>query len=213
MRTPSSEDLADLGAGPPLHSPRMATLVIVDAESVGPCATLRNLCESLRRVDFVSVAAHASPAAKISTMVAPASARSALLDHVLVTIGLFVGQRGRSLWSPRAAPHVICVTRDLERAATLKALFLYTHSVRRTGASFRHATGQQDAVKALREATERRGYVGTVFCAGWQTTLWCGRTARSLSAWAYPQLLRLCGTAKERFRDCEIGGEPEDHKA
>ena len=169
----------------------MPTLVIVDAESVGVCATLRNLCESLRRVDFVSVAAHASPAAKISTAVAPASARSAPLDHVLVTIGLFVGQRGRSLFSPRAAPHVICVTRDSERAATLKALFLYTDSVRRTGATFRHATGQKDAVKALREATQRRGVVGTVFCAGWKTTLWCGRTARTLSAWAYPRVLTL----------------------
>ena len=104
-RPPSFENLEDLG--PPLASPRMRTLVIVDAESVGVCATLRNLCESLRRVDFVSVAAHASPAAKISTAVAPASARSAPLDHVLVTIGLFVGQRGRSLWSPRAAPHVL----------------------------------------------------------------------------------------------------------
>ena len=104
-RPPSFENLEDLG--PPLSSPRMHTLVIVDAESVGVCATLRNLCESLRRVDFVSVAAHASPAAKISTAVAPASARSAPLDHVLVTIGLFVGQRGRSLWSPRAAPHVL----------------------------------------------------------------------------------------------------------
>ena len=105
-RPPSfEENLNELG--PPLSSPRMPTLVIVDAESVGVCATLRNLCESLRRVDFVSVAAHASPAAKISTAVAPASARSAPLDHVLVTIGLFVGQRGRSLWSPRAAPHVL----------------------------------------------------------------------------------------------------------
>ena len=107
-RPPSfEENLNELG--PPLQSPRMRTLVIVDAESVGVCATLRNLCESLRRVDFVSVAAHASPAAKISTAVAPASARSAPLDHVLVTIGLFVGQRGRSLWSPRARAHVICV--------------------------------------------------------------------------------------------------------
>ena len=105
-RPPSfEENLNELG--PPLTSPRMLTLVIVDAESVGVCATLRNLCESLRRVDFVSVAAHASPAAKISTAVAPASARSAPLDHVLVTIGLFVGQRGRSLFSPRAAPHVL----------------------------------------------------------------------------------------------------------
>ena len=188
-RPPSfEENLNELG--PPLASPRMPTLVIVDAESVGVCATLRNLCESLRRVDFVSVAAHASPAAKISTAVAPASARSAPLDHVLVTIGLFVGQRGRSLWSPRAAPHVICVTRDSERAATLKAMFLYT-DVRRTGATFRHATGQKDAVKALREATQRRGVVGAVFCAGWKTTLWCGRTARTLSAWAYPRLLTL----------------------
>ena len=211
-RPPSFENLEDLG--PPLASPRMRTLVIVDAESVGVCATLRNLCESLRRVDFVSVAAHASPAAKISTAVAPASARSAPLDHVLVTIGLFVGQRGRSLWSPRAAPHVICVTRDSERAATLKALFLYTDSVRRTGATFRHATGQKDAVKALREATERRGVVGAVFCAGWKTTLWCGRTARTLSAWAYPRLLTLFGSARERFRDCEAGGgAPEDHQA
>ena len=104
-RPPSFENLDDIG--PPLSSPRMPTLVIVDAESVGVCATLRNLCESLRRVDFVSVAAHASPAAKISTAVAPASARSAPLDHVLVTIGLFVGQRGRSLFSPRPAPHVL----------------------------------------------------------------------------------------------------------
>ena len=212
-RPPSfEENLNELG--PPLASPRMHTLVIVDAESVGVCATLRNLCESLRRVDFVSVAAHASPAAKISTAVAPASARSAPLDHVLVTIGLFVGQRGRSLWSPRAAPHVICVTKDAERAATLKAMFLYT-DVRRTGATFRHATGQKDAVKALREATQRRGVVGAVFCAGWKTTLWCGRTARSLSAWAYPRLLNLCGNARERFRDCEAGGggAPEDHQA
>ena len=210
-RPPSFENLEDLG--PPLSSPRMHTLVIVDAESVGVCATLRNLCESLRRVDFVSVAAHASPAAKISTAVAPASARSAPLDHVLVTIGLFVGQRGRSLWSPRASPHVICVTKDAERAATLKAMFLYT-DVRRTGATFRHATGQKDAVKALREATQRRGVVGTVFCAGWKTTLWCGRTARSLSAWAYPRLLTLFGNARERFRDCEAGGgAPEDHQA
>ena len=212
-RPPSfEENLNELG--PPLSSPRMPTLVIVDAESVGVCATLRNLCESLRRVDFVSVAAHASPAAKISTAVAPASARSAPLDHVLVTIGLFVGQRGRSLFSPRAAPHVICVTRDSERAATLKALFLYTDSVRRTGATFRHATGQKDAVKALREATQRRGVVGTVFCAGWKTTLWCGRNARTLSAWAYPRLLSLFGNARERFRDCEAGGgAPEDHQA
>ena len=73
------------------------------------------------------------------------------------------------------------MTRDSERAATLKAMFLYT-DVRRTGATFRHATGQKDAVKALREATERRGVVGAVFCAGWKTTLWCGRTARTLSA-------------------------------
>ena len=106
------------------------------------------------------------------------------------------------------------MTRDSERAATLKALFLYTDSVRRTGASFRHATGQKDAVNALREATQRRGVVGAVFCAGWKTTLWCGRTARSLSAWAYPRMLTLFGSARERFRDCEAGGgAPEDHQA
>jgi hypothetical protein len=53
-----------------------------------------------------------------------------------------------------------------------------------------------------------------VFCAGWKTTLWCGRTARSLSAWAYPRLLTLFGSARERFRDCEAGGgAPEDHQA
>ena len=76
------------------------------------------------------------------------------------------------------------------------------------------AVPKKDAVNALREATERRGVVGAVFCAGWKTTLWCGRAARSLSAWAYPRLLSLFGSARGRFWDCEAGGgAPEDHQA
>mgnify|MGYP004117560507 CR=1 FL=1 len=39
-------------------------------------------------------------------------------------------------------------------------LFLYTDSVRRTGATFRHATGQKDAVKALRTDKQASSWKG-----------------------------------------------------
>ena len=116
-----------------LRSPSMPTLVVVDVDSVGACAALKASCASLHSVTYVAVAAHGAPASRAATVVSPSSARSAPLDHVLVTIGLFVGARRPRWFWPSAAPHVLCVTRDLERGANLRALFLYDALTRSHG--------------------------------------------------------------------------------
>ena len=209
-RPPSFEDLEDLG--PPLSSPRMPTLVIVDAESVGVCANARGT--SARACDaWTSSPSRRTPRRRrrFPRRSRP-PARGAPLDHVLVTIGLFVGQRGRSLWSPRAAPHVICVTRDLERAATLpRCSCTPTYGARaRLSARDRSKGRRQGAARG--NGAARASSARCSARAGRRPYGAEGRHGRSRPG--RTRGCAPCGKRERRFRDCEAGGgAPEDHQA
>lgn len=175
----------------PLQSPSMPVCVCVDMDTVGACETLKRVCAPLRGVEFHGVAAHASQHRKRATVVTPCSTRSAALDHILLLVGLWVGASRslcRGLWCWWDGGHVIVVTRDHERGSTVKALFLYDGATRRFGATYTHATSEQEAIECLRDATLRRGCVAAVCCAAIRSISCLGGAAAFATRSAYGRL-------------------------